>query len=137
MARKKLVTNEPSLTDLIPLYGEHKASLDVQKKQCESENAQIKKLMEDGNITEFQSGGYTAKYSVQDRVSMNEDRLLEVLKKAGITNVIKTREYVDSDLLEKALYNNEISEEIQLQIAECNEVKQVATLRVTKDKGGK
>ena len=140
MARRKLTEasqNVVSLADIIPVYGQHKEAFDAQKKQCDEENKQIKKLMEEADVTDYSVGGYTAKYSTQERCTMNEDKLLEVIKRNKLTDLIRTKEYVDSDLLEKAIYNGQLSKEVQLEIASCNEIKLVPVLKVTKDKGGK
>jgi hypothetical protein len=141
MARKKLETQESTKLDLsstINSYALHKQQLDELKKLCESENAQIKEYMKNNNLESYDDdNGHIVKYSVQERTSMNEAKLLKVMKDNDIDYVIKTQEYVDSDLLEKALYNNELSEEVQRQIADCNEVKYVPQIRLSKTKGGK
>lgn len=141
MARKKIETSENVQVDLsstINSYVLHKQQLEELKKLCDSENAQIKEYMKENNIESYDDGnGHTVKYSVQERTSMNEAKLLKVMKDNGVNYVIKTQEYVDSDLLEKALYNNELSEDVQRQIAECNEVKYVPQIRLSKTKGGK
>lgn len=138
MARRKLEIQESTKLDLsstINSYALHKQQLDELKKICESENTQIKEYMKENNLESYDDGnGHTVKYSVQERTSMNEAKLLKVMKDNGVDYVIKTQEYVDSDLLEKALYNNELSEDVQRQIAECNEIRYVPTLRITKEK---
>lgn len=141
MSRKKLETQEGTKIDLsstINSYALHKQQLDELKKLCDSENAQIKEYMKNNNLESYDDGnGHTVKYSVQERTSMNEVKLLKVMKDNGVDYVIKTQEYVDSDLLEKAIYNNELSEDVQRQIADCNEVKYVPQIRLSKTKGGK
>lgn len=138
MARKKIETSENVQVDLsstINSYVLHKQQLEELKKLCESENTQIKEYMKENNLESYSDdNGHTVKYSVQERTSMNEAKLLKVMKDNNVNHVIKTQEYVDSDLLEKALYNNELSEDVQRQIAECNEVKYVPTLRISKAK---
>lgn len=141
MARKKIETSENVQVDLsstINSYALHKQQLDELKKLCESENTQIKEYMKENNLESYDDGnGHTVKYLVQERASMNEAKLLKVMKDNGVDFVIKTQEYVDSDLLEKAIYNNELSEDVQRQIADCNEVKYVPQIRLSKTKGGK
>jgi hypothetical protein len=51
--------------------------------------------------------------------------------------LIKTREYVDYDVLEKLLYNQKITPYGLKKIEDCREVKEVVTLRITKSKGKK
>lgn len=141
MARKKIETSENVQVDLsstINSYALHKQQLDELKKLCESENTQIKEYMKENNLESYDDGnGHTVKYLVQERASMNEAKLLKVMKDNGVDFVIKTQEYVDSDLLEKAIYNNELSEDVQRQIADCNEVKYVPQIRLSKTKGRK
>jgi len=148
MARKiwetEEVTNEEklvSLKQLIPLYGLNKAALDEYKKTCDAENTQIKALMEECNIDSLTVDGYKCTYSVQKRTSMDEDKLLEFLKKAWTSKngsmecpYIKRKEYVDMEVLENAIYKGEISNELLAEMKKCENVKKVETLRITKAK---
>lgn len=132
MARK-VITD--TLDDLIPRYAENKSLLDDYKKICDEENKKIKDMMEEGS---YESGGYKATKSVQHRESMNEDKLLDVLKNvypdALSVGIIKTREYVDMDALESAVYKGIISNDILMEIDKCREIKEVITLRISKVK---
>lgn len=130
MARKKVAV---SLDTLIPQYAENKSLLDDYKKICENENKQIKEMMEEGS---YEAGGYKATKTISTRDSMNEDKLLEVLKKAGFTqtSIIKTKEYIDMDELESAIYNGLIEKDILMEIDKCRESKEVVTLRISKIK---
>lgn len=123
-----------TLDELIPVYAENKADLDKIEKMCKSQNAEIKKHMEDLGEDEHTAGGYTVKYIVSERESINEDRLLEILKKHEIPCVIKTKEYVDMDALESYLYNVVMSDEMAADMASCREVKEVVQLRISKAK---
>lgn len=138
MPRQKIEINDNAkvyLSSTINSYVLHKQQLEELKKLCEFENAQIKEYMKENNLESYSDdNGHIVKYSVQERTSMNEAKLLKVMKDNNVKHVIKTQEYVDSDLLEKAIYNNELSEDVQRQIAECNEVKYIPTLRITKEK---
>ena len=133
-----------SLDELIPQYAQNKVELDSYKKICENENAQIKSLMAELDDPVYETGGYKATYSVQERESMNEDVLLEILKHNTGNNsvilsspdfgIVKVREYIDFDALENAIYNGKISDEVLLEMNKAKEVKEVVTLRVTKIK---
>ena len=131
MGRRKAVT--VSLDTLIPQYAENKALMDDYKKICDEENKQIKELMDEGS---YEAGGYKATKSVQVRESMNEDKLLEVLRKAVFTptSIIKTKEYIDMYELESAIYKGLIEKDILMEIDKCREKKEVVTLRVSKVK---
>jgi len=125
------------MTDLnivVPRYYEHKTELDFYKKQCDAENAEIKEAMKEQNIKDFEVDGVVAKYVIQNKETMNEDKLLQVLKNAGYTELIKTREYVDMDALENALYHSNIDNDTILEMDKCREVKEVIQLRVSKKK---
>ena len=124
MARRKLV-EEISLDTLIPQYAENKSMLDDYKKICDEENKQIKNMMSEGS---YEAGGYKATKSIQQRESMNEEKLLDELESLSgkhgghiydsikdfrkqIYNllkahkVIKTKHYIDFDALESLMYN--------------------------------
>ena len=124
------------LNTIIPHYYEMKQELDELKKTVEGENADIKREMENRGITDFQIGELIAKYIVAKKESFNEAKLIDVLKKHDCTGVIKTREYVDMDALENALYHDAYTKEIIMDIDKCRETKETIQLRVTK-KGGK
>lgn len=138
MARLNLsnIETESNLTldELIPVYAETKSDLDMYKKMCDTQNALIKKQLEELGENEYAAGGYVAKRIISEKESMNEERLLDVLVKHGVPEVIKTKEYVDMDALEKYLYNNELSDELAADLNSCREVKQVVQLRISKEK---
>lgn len=126
-----------NLKDLIVAYVQNKSELDDYKKICDRQNAEIKEQMKESNLTEFEADGYVAKYSVTKRESMNEDKLLDILKElptANNLNLIKTKEYVDMDALESAIYNEQIPQDVMLKLSLCRESKEVVTLRVSKAK---
>lgn len=123
------------LNTLIPQYAMNKSELDDYKKICEKENAQIKSIMADFALQHFEAGGYKASYSVSTRESMNEELLLQIAHKNHIEDlIVKTKEYIDFDALESAIYNGIISEDVLLEMDKAKEVKEVVTLRVTKVK---
>lgn len=129
--------NLNDLTKLIPQYAQNKAELDSYKKICDSENAQIKSIMKDLVLHHHEAGGYKATYVVQKRETMNEEMLLKIAHHFHIPEIVKTKEYIDFDILEKAIYDGKISEEILLEMDKAKEVKEVAILKVTKIKEGK
>lgn len=130
------VTAEESnaLDTLIPSYANNKAEMDSYKKVCETQNSQIKEQMEKLKKSEYTAGGYVAKRIVVEKESMNEERLLDILAKHGIPEVIKTKEYVDMDALEKYLYNNELSDELAADLNSCRIINTTVQLRISKEK---
>ena len=122
------------LKELILIYYDNKQNLDFYKKECDAGNAEIKKLMAEQKIKDYEVDGIVAKYVIQNKESMNEEALLKLLKEKGYTNVIKTKEYVDMDALENALYHDEIDKDTVVEMDKCKEVKEVIQLRVSKKK---
>lgn len=123
-----------TLDELIPVYAENKADLDKIKKVCETQNADIKNRLEEMGEDEYTAGGYVVKRSVSTRETMNEERLLAIMKKHCIPGVIKTKEYVDMDALECYLYDVELSDELAADLDSCREIKEVVQLRISKEK---
>ena len=122
------------LDTLIPQYAENKNMLDDYKKICDKENKQIKELMTDDT---YEAGGYKATKSVQTRESLNEDRLLAIASQHRVfrdIGIIKTKEYVDMEALESAIYKGMLDKEALMEIDKCRESKEVVTLRISKIK---
>lgn len=125
------------LDELIHKYAENKAYLDDYTKICKIQNAEIKDIMAKADITEYETSGYKVKCSETVKESINEDMLLDIAHKENLNDIIKTKEYIDFDVLENLIYNNKISKEMLLQIDKCRETKTTVTLRISKAKKGK
>lgn len=128
------------LEQLIQQYALNKNELDSYEKLCKSENEEIKQRMVEEDLTEAVAGDYVAKYIVQRRESINEAKLLVMLKQlpeTEIEGIIKTREYVDFDTLESAIYNGRLPNEFVAQMGALREVKEVPTLKITKARKAK
>lgn len=124
-----------NLEQLIDAYALNKNELDGYKKICDAENAEIKALMTELELDKASTEDYTATLSIQHRETMDEDKLLEVLRDAGYADiVIRTKEYVDMDLLESAIYHDMIDKETLFAMQRCKEVKEVQTLKISKRK---
>lgn len=122
------MTNIEQLKSLIPQYAFNKNEADSYKKLCEKDNAIIKTLMIEEKLDNFDTGTHLAKITIQNRQSLNEDKLLELIKEIDRPDLIKTKEYVDTDLLEKAIYNGEIDAS---DLDSCMTTKEVVTLKVS------
>jgi len=124
-----------TLDSLIPQYAANKREKDSYEKICAAENAQIKSIMQNYVVQHYEAGGYRANYTIQQRETVNEEMLIDILKRNGeCEGIIKTKEYIDFDALENAIYHNRIPEDILTQMAEATEVKEIPTLKVTKIK---
>ena len=129
------------LDTLIPQYAANKSELDNYKKICDNENAKIKSIMTDFVVSNYETGGYKASRSVQQRESINEEILLSLfqtvpsfVKLQDKYEIVKNKPYIDFDALEKALYDGAVSDEQIADLDKAREVKEVVTLRVTKIK---
>jgi hypothetical protein len=92
--------------------------------------------MHEYNLTEVSTSLGTAKITEQEKVTFIEDKLIEFLKSNNIAdNIVKTKEYVDFDALESAIYNGKISDELVQSMSECQEKKVTTVLRISKKKG--
>lgn len=132
------------LDTLIPQYAANKSELDGYKKICDKENAQIKAIMKDFVVTNYEAGGYKATYSVSNRETMNEDILISLFTSVpGFVSVsenygiVKNKPYIDFDALEKAIYDDKLTPDQLMELNKAKEVKEVVTLRVSKVKKSK
>lgn len=130
MGDEKYLMKE-ELKELIRLFYEDKQQLDNYKKSTDESNTKIKEYMTELNLTEFKDEDLTAKISIQNRESFNEARLLDKLSVLNVPGVIKTREYVDMDALEDAIYNGLVDAS---ELTSCKDTKTVTTLKVSKSK---
>lgn len=128
---------DEGLDELIPRYAMNKNELDSYTKICKNENEQIKARLVEIGENEYTAGGYTVKRVVAVKESMNEAKLLEVLRQNGIDAPIKTKEYVDMDALEAYLYNNVPSADLARQLESCRTTSETVQLRLSKAKVSK
>lgn len=126
------MANLNDLDELIPQYAMNKSEMESYKKICDRENAEIKAIMKDSGLSNYETDDYKATYTIQKRESVNEEILLEIAHNYGIPEIVKTKEYIDFDILEKAIYDGKISQEILTEMDRAKEVKEVVTLRVSK-----
>ena len=126
-----------TLEELIPRYALNKSELDAYKKLCDTDNAKIKDIMLQSQEKKHEAGDYVATVTVSERETMNEEMLLEIAHHYGIPEIVKTKEYIDFDALEDAIYNGRIPQDILLQMNKARQVKEVVTLKVSKKKGAK
>jgi len=126
------------LNDLIDKYGFNKGELDSYKAICDESNRQIKKRMAEANLKNYNTDRYKVNYIVSERTSINEAKLISLIHSFNVPNslgIIKTREYIDEDALESAIYNNEIPDELVDRMSECMDKKKVVSLKLTAKRG--
>ena len=104
------------LKSLIDAFGLSKAELDDIKKQTDKIGNSIKQEFKDSDIKEFEADNYVAKMAIIENDSINEDMLINIMKASIddtiLSGIIKTREYIDNDALEDAIYNGIVSADI-------------------------
>lgn len=116
------------LHELIPRYHRENELVKEHKKIADADNKQIKKVMSENDISEFSTHGLVAKITVAERVDLMEDVLMDKIKEMGIEGIIKTREYIDMNALEDALYHGKIN---AATLAKAQTKKEVTTLRIS------
>lgn len=114
------------LKELIDKYGKENDELKVLKKVVDKDNSELKKLMTAQSIENTETDTYKASCKVIKTEKFNETKLIEKLKELGVEGCIKTKEYVDMEELENAIYNGELD---ATKLAVCKEVTE--TLRLT------
>ena len=93
----------------------------------------IKDYMSENGMDEASSDMYTAVLSNTTKESLNEELAIEIIKEnlggALLNSVIKQKEYIDEDALEKLVYNGDF-EIYKLEKAKITKV--TTTLRIKK-----
>lgn len=120
---------------LIIEFGTNKTASDNLKKVADGQKNEIKKIMLADKLTTASAGGYKVTLSTYQDQSMDEDKLIEVLKKHSmVKGIIKTKEYVDMDALEQVLYNADLDNEVLLDIDSCRKSKDITKLILSRVK---
>ena len=126
-----------TLENIILNYSKHKEELEVVKKVVDRENKEIKSQMKALGQTEIYAGEYKAKYYIQKRESMDEDMLINMFSqlndKDPSLGIIKTKEYIDFDALENAIYNGKIPQKMLAEMGKARSTKEVEMLKITKE----
>ena len=129
-----MLTKE-QMDQLVAEFGANKTEFDRLKKLVESQKTDIKQQMDLLGDTDYSAGGYKVHCSISTRETLNEEKLIQRLKKfAPNTGCIKTKEYIDMEVLENEIYHEKLSEDAMSALNECKEVKEVVTLTVKKEK---
>lgn len=132
---------EEELDALIPTYGSLDFELKNIKKKADGFKERIKTIVKSLGVKTYRSEDYEITYTEAERVSFKEDKLLIRLKEIvankdlkEFEGLIKTKEYVDMDVLENLLYHNKFDEADISSISDCQEIKIIPTLKVKKVK---
>lgn len=75
----------------------------------------VKSTLNELELEEYSTDKYRAYIQISNKVSMDEDKLIEILKanckEKDLKDVIKTKQYIDFDALESFIYNGGIAAE--------------------------
>ena len=122
-----------NLSKVIDEYKESKDRENALKKANNELNENIKNYMQEHDMTSADSEKYTATLSCTNKESLNEDLAIEIIKEnlggALLNSVIKQKEYIDEDALEKLVYNGDFDIS-KLEKAKITKV--TTTLRIKK-----
>ena len=123
------------LSTAIDKYKESKDKENALKKANNELNENIKAYMQEHDMSSANSEKYTATLSCVKKESLNEELAIEIIKEnlggALLSSVIKQKEYIDEDALEKLVYNGDFD---ITKLAKAKMVKETYTLRVNKKK---
>lgn len=124
-----------NLSKAIDDYKEGKDKENALKKANNEMNENIKTYMQEHAMSSANSEKYTATLSCTKKESLNEDLAIEIIKEnlggALLSSVIKQKEYIDEDALEKLVYNGDFDIN---KLAKAKMVKETYTLRIGKKK---
>ena len=123
------------LSTTIDKYKESKDKENALKKANNELNENIKTYMQEHDMTSANSENWTVTLSCTKKESLNEDLAIEIIKEnlggALLSSVIKQKEYIDEDALEKLVYNGDFDIN---KLAKAKMVKETYTLRIGKKK---
>lgn len=133
------MTDEEKLLLYAEEYVADKSLADKYKKSAEVNNTEIKRLMVALGKTEVVlDDGTCVVYSVSKTDEVDEVKLLKVLKEfAPETRCIKTKEYIDSEILANEIYRGELNDDALCAMDDCRSVKETPKLTIKKPKKGK
>ena len=110
-------------------------ALDSAKKEEEKYKALLKDAMLEAGESDYtDEAGYRFERIVQERKSMDEEKLLAELHERNLTSCIATKEVVDEDATLKAVEAGELPQEV---LADALQVTEVVMLKLTAPKKAK
>lgn len=119
-----------NLAELKEAYKARKLALDSAKKEEEKYKALLKDAMLEAGESDYtDEAGYRFERIVQERKSMNEEKLLAELHERNLTSCITTKEVVDEDATLKAVEAGELPQEVLADALKVTEVVMTANLR--------
>lgn len=121
-----------NLAELKEAYKAKKLAFDTAKKEEEKYKALLKDAMLEAGESDYtDEAGYRFERIVQERKSMDEEKLLAELRERNLISCIKTVEAVDEDATLKAVEAGELPQEV---LADALTVTEVVMLKLTAPK---
>ena len=118
-----------NLAELKEAYKAKKLAFDTAKKEEEKYKALLKDAMLEAGESDYtDEAGYRFERIVQERKSMDEEKLLAELHERNLTSCIATKEVVDEDATLKAVEAGELPQEV---LADALQVTEVVMLMAT------
>jgi hypothetical protein len=122
-----------ALISLVENYISNKENESYYKDLASKDNAEIKDTMHKLGLTECTTDSGTVTITEQKKETFIEEALIELLKSSGCSDgIIKTKEYVDFDALESAIYHETIPGDVIKSMSSCKDVKITTVLRIKK-----
>lgn len=112
-----------NLAELKEAYKAKKLAFDTAKKEEEKYKALLKDAMLEAGESDYtDEAGYRFERIVQERKSMDEEKLLAELHERNLTSCIATKEVVDEDATLKAVEAGELPQEVLADALQVTEV---------------
>ena len=129
---------EETLKSTINHYADRNKLFNSIKKECDGLKENIKTAMAEAmaemKLSDFDTGDYVVTVSTVTKESFDEELLVAFVKGLGIRGAVKKKEYVDMDVLEKAIYNGKLSKEQLIEMEKCKNSTSYQTLKIKKSK---
>lgn len=139
------VRDDSEIKNKISEFYKHDQAQKNEKKKADDLKSDIKEYFSEHDIESLEADGLEAKITVQDNSAFDGEKAINILKRAAedelisedvLSSVVKTKEYVDEDALERLVYNKTIPADL---VQPCIEQKAPIiklTVKVKKEKGG-
>ena len=128
-------TPKIDINKILDLYKESRDKENALKKSNTEMGNNIKSYFKTNGLDRIDTDKYTATVTTSTSESLNEELAIEIIKEnlggAMLNTVIKTKEYIDEDALEKLVYNGDFD---ITKLAKAKITKTTSTLRVGKKK---
>jgi hypothetical protein len=105
-------SQELEIDSISEMYNEALNEYKSAEAKKEAFNSMLKQTLKDYGLTKYTSkSGISISVTSKPNIKWDEDKLLKFCKESNIADLVKTKEYVDMDALESAIYNDKIKAE--------------------------